>query len=180
MLCSWFLIPALLVLSAPVFAQSAPTDSQTLQALLAEVRQLRKDLESTTAAAQRAQILLYHLQAQQDVARRAQQRLDDFTEKLSRVQGQEKILTAQVKRMEEDQESSQNSPEQKEMQAALPQFKAQLESLAAQDQELQAKKADAEQELRLEQAKLSTLQADLERLERALERPAGPSEATPQ
>jgi chromosome segregation ATPase len=177
---SWLLIPALLVLAAPVFAQSAPSDSQTLQALLAEVRQLRKELHSTTAAAQRAQILLYHLQAQQDVVRHAQQRVDDFTEKLSRLQDQEKILTAQVKQMEESLENSPNSAEQKETQAALTQFKARLESLPAEDQELQAKKADAEHELRLEQARLGTLQGDLERLERALERPAGPSEATPQ
>src|SRR5437660_9709664 len=40
------------------------TDSPTLQALLAEVRQLRKDLQ-TTAAGQTAQILLYRLQTQE-------------------------------------------------------------------------------------------------------------------
>jgi len=62
---SCLLIPVLLLISAPVFGQSTSTDSQTLQALLAEVRQLRHDLQTTTIAAQRAQILLYRLQGQE-------------------------------------------------------------------------------------------------------------------
>jgi hypothetical protein len=71
------LICVLLLTSRPVFGQSAAADSQTLQALLAEVRQLRHDLQTTTIAAQRAQVLLYRLQAQESVVRRIQERLDD-------------------------------------------------------------------------------------------------------
>jgi hypothetical protein len=42
----------------PCFGQTTPSESQTLQALLWEVRQLRQDLQTTTIAVQRAQILL--------------------------------------------------------------------------------------------------------------------------
>jgi chromosome segregation ATPase len=177
---SWLLIPALLLLSAPISAQSAPTDSQTLQALLAEVRELRKDLETTAASGQRAQILLYRLQAQADAVRRAQQRLDDISAKLTGVQAREKLLGAQVKRIEEGPEGPQNSADQKEIQALLPQLKAELDSLSGEDQELQTKKIDAEQQLRLEQAKLSTLEAGLDQLESTLESADGRREANPQ
>jgi hypothetical protein len=56
-------------------SQTAPTDSQTLQALLTEVRRLRHDLRSTNAMAQRAQIALYRLQRQDEAVVRANRRL---------------------------------------------------------------------------------------------------------
>jgi hypothetical protein len=54
-----------LLSSTLCFGQTTPSESQTLQALLLEVRQLRQDLQTTTVAAQRAQILLYRLQGQE-------------------------------------------------------------------------------------------------------------------
>jgi hypothetical protein len=71
------LIPSLLLISMPAFGQSGSSDSQTLQALLAEVRQLRHDLQTTTIGAQRAQILIYRVQAQESIVRRMQERVDD-------------------------------------------------------------------------------------------------------
>jgi len=37
---------SLLLFSSPVLGQATPTESPTLQALLAEIRQLRKDLQT--------------------------------------------------------------------------------------------------------------------------------------
>src|SRR5258708_23322425 len=62
---SCLLIPVFLLISAPAFGQCTSTDSQPLQALLAELRQLHHDLQTTTIAAQRAHILPYLLQGQQ-------------------------------------------------------------------------------------------------------------------
>src|SRR5881396_1039827 len=83
-----------LLISAPVFGQSTATDSQTLQALLAEVRQLHHDLQTTTVAAQRAQILLYRLQGQEVIVARASQRLDDARAKLAEIQSNRTKLTS--------------------------------------------------------------------------------------
>jgi hypothetical protein len=60
-----------LLSSTLCFGQTTPSESQTLQALLLEVRQLRQDLQTTTVAAQRAQILLYRLQGQEAAVARA-------------------------------------------------------------------------------------------------------------
>jgi hypothetical protein len=64
-------ILALGFLLSSTFGQTTPSESQTLQALLLEVRQLRQDLQTTTVAAQRAQILLYRLQGQEAAVARA-------------------------------------------------------------------------------------------------------------
>src|SRR5258708_28378830 len=77
------LVPSLLLISMPVFGQSFSSDSQTLQSLLAEVRQLRHGLQTTTVAAQRAQILIYRVQAQESVVRRVQERVDDARSRLA-------------------------------------------------------------------------------------------------
>src|SRR5690348_14040604 len=76
-------IPSLLLTSMPAFSQSSSSDSPTLLALLAEVRQLRHDLQTTTIAAQRAQILIYRVTAQESVVRRMQERVDDTRSRLA-------------------------------------------------------------------------------------------------
>src|SRR6266481_5236990 len=98
---SCLLILGLSLIAAPVLGQSASTDSQTLQALLAEVRQLHHELQTTTLAAQRAQILLYRLQAQQSVVRRMQERVDDTRSKLAQIHAEQKRLTCAVKQYED-------------------------------------------------------------------------------
>ena len=47
---------------AQTAAQTASPDTQALQALVTEIRQLRLDLQATTIATQRVQIVLYRLQ----------------------------------------------------------------------------------------------------------------------
>jgi len=72
----------------PCFGQTTPSESQTLQALLLEVRQLRQDLQTMTIAVQRAQILLYRSQGQEAAVARASQRLDGARERLAAIQDQ--------------------------------------------------------------------------------------------
>ena len=54
-----FLLLALFVVPTAALAQSITPDSHTLQEMLSEIRQLRKDLQTTSVASQRAQILLH-------------------------------------------------------------------------------------------------------------------------
>src|SRR5712664_183098 len=81
-----FLVLCLLLTSSAVFCQTSSTEAPTLQALLAEVRQLRQDLRTATATSQRVQILLQRVQGQEAAVARASQRLDDTRAKLAETQ----------------------------------------------------------------------------------------------
>jgi len=119
-----------LLFSAACFGQTTPGDSQTLQALLSEVRQLRQDLQTTTIAGQRAQILIYRLQGQEAAVAHASQRLDDARAKLAGTQSERKRLAAEVKQQEDFISNTENPPAQrKEVEAVLPQRKTRLEWL---------------------------------------------------
>jgi len=160
----------LLLSSAACYGQTTPGDSQTLQALLSEVRQLRQDLQTTTIAAQRAQILLYRLQGQEAAVARASQRLDEAREKLAGIQAQRKYLATDVKRHEDFISNTENPPTQrKEFEERLPHLKSELESTENLEQQEQSREMDAEQHLRSEEVRLSDLQDQLDRLDKALE-----------
>jgi chromosome segregation ATPase len=158
----------LALLPAPALCQSSPTDSQTLQALLAEVHQLRQELRTTTIATQRAQILIYRMQAQQTVVTRLTQRVDSDRSRLTQNQSEQKRLASVIKRME-DQRDTQSETERKRTDEQLVQMKIRLEQLSAEDQESQPRKIELEEELRLEQTKLTQLQEELDHIDKALE-----------
>jgi chromosome segregation ATPase len=160
----------LLVFSTPCFGQTAPGDSQTLQALLSEVRLLRQELRTTTVAAQRSQILIYRLQGQEASVARASQRLDEAREKLGRTQVERKHLTAEVKQTEDFVGNTENPPSQRKLfENRLVELKTRLESLESDEQQHQSREIDAEQQLRTEEVRLSDLRDQLDRLDKALE-----------
>ncbi len=164
------LVPSLLLISMPVFGQSASNDSQTLQALLAEVRQLRHDLQTTTVAAQRAQILIYRVQAQESVVRRMQDRVDDARSRLAQVRFEQNNRAVSIKQIEEKKSHSETPPtEQKDLEDTLTQIKVRFDADANKEGEIQATITDAEDRLRMEQAKLGGLQDQLDRLDKTLE-----------
>ena len=167
---SLFLCLAFFLASLPASAQTASTDSQTLQALLAEVRQLRQDLQTTSLASLRAQILLHRLQAQEAVVARATERVDDAHKKLSDQQNANKNVAAGIKRSEDFVNNSDNpEADRKQMEDSLPARKARLESGEALEQDLQTRAIEAEEQLRMERAKLDALEDQLDRLEKALD-----------
>lgn len=163
-----FFIAALLLPSNYALAQSAPADSQTLQALLAEVRQLRQDLHTTTVAAQRAHILLYRLQAEESAVTRATQRLDDARLKLSETQSNRRNMTAQLKRFEDLERRADNPQQRRQSAEVVPSLKSRIEALGEEEQQRQTRQIEAEEQLRLAQARLSELQGQLEQLENSL------------
>ena len=160
----------LLVISTPCFGQTTPGDSQTLQALLSELRLLRQDLRTTTVAAQRSQILIYRLQGQEAAVGRASKRLDEAREKLARTQDERKQTAFEVKRLEDFVNNTENPPTQrKALENRLSELKARLESLGSEEQHHQSREIDAEQQLRAEEVRLSDLRDQLDRLDKALE-----------
>jgi len=174
-------VQGLLLCSTACLGQTTPGDSQTLQALLSEVRQLRQDLQTTTIAGQRAQILIYRLQGQEAAVARASQRLDEAREKLARIQDERKHAAADVKRNEDFINNTENPANQrKEVEGMLSQLKTRVELLENQEQQLQTREIDAEQQLRTEEVRLSDLRDQLDRLDKALENASRRSDVGPQ
>jgi valyl-tRNA synthetase len=166
---SCLLVLGFLLISGFAFAQSTSTDSQGLQALVAEVRQLRKDLQITNASALKAQILLSRLQAQEATVARLSQHLDDARLKLAETQDHRRQLIAVVKRNEELLDNTEISlASRKEAQEVISSIKPQLEVLAAEEQDRQRREIESEEQFRTEQAKLGGLEDRLERLEKDL------------
>jgi chromosome segregation ATPase len=140
-----------------------------MQALVAEVHQLRKDLQTTNGYALKAQILLYRLQVQETTVARISQHLNDARLKLAETQNHRRRLVALMKENEELINNTEISPaSQKEAQKVISTIKPELDSLADEEQELQRQETEAEQQLRTEQAKLDELEDRIERLEKDL------------
>ncbi len=165
----WFLVLGLLLISQGAFGQTSSTDSQTLQALLAEVRQLRQELRATIVAAQKVQILVYRLQIQEGAVARAQRRVDEARSTLSQTQTEVKMIASAIKQTEDKISNAQNPIERKRQEDLLAKFKAELESQENSQQQSQTRESEAEQDLRTEQAKLNALQDQLDRLDKSLE-----------
>ncbi|HEV2197013.1 MAG TPA: hypothetical protein VGR55_15615 [Candidatus Acidoferrum sp.] len=166
---SWLLILVLLLVSAPAVSQSTPSDSEGMQALVAEVRQLRKDLQTTNGYALKAQVLLYRLQVQEATVARVSQHLNDVRSKLAAVQERQRQLVGTMKYYEKIADDSAATPaQQKEAQQQVSSIKTELPSVAAQEQQAQTAEMEAEEQLRAEQAKLGSLEDRADRLEKEL------------
>ena len=160
----------LIMIPTSSFGQAASSDSQTLRALLEEVRQLRHDLQSSTAMAQRAQIALYRLQRQDEAVARAGRRLDDAHLRVAESEsGKNKKLTEIQEAKAQTERNSDPNAQAGFEQVVLPHLKSQLQMLEKQEQEARAEESAAEQQLRDEQTKLDALNDTLDRLNNALE-----------
>src|SRR5207245_9743231 len=107
----WFLVLGLLLISPAAFGQTSSTDSQTLQAMLAEVRQLRKELRTTTLAAQRVQIVLYRWHIQEAAVARAERRLDEARSALAPTRTEVNMMASGRRQLAEKARHAQNPAE---------------------------------------------------------------------
>ena len=158
-----------LLIATAAWAQTASPDTRALQALVAEIRQLRQDMQATTLVTQRVQIVLYRLQTQTALVTRASSRLDDARFSLGKAQSDKKTIADRLPQMEESAKSVQDPKERKNMEDAVVGTKMQLERLAADEQRLQSRAIDAETQFRTEQNKLADLQDQLDRLDKLLD-----------
>ena len=164
-----------LLLSASGLGQSTANEAQGMQALVAEVRQLRRDLQTTNGNALRAQVLLYRLQVQEATVGRVAQHLSEVRSHLAETQAHRRDLAAALKRNEEFRDnagSAEISPaDRKHVEFDISRLKAELENLAAEEQQRQTAEMEAEEQLRAEQAKLGGLEDRVDRLEKELDNP---------
>ncbi len=176
---AYFLILVVLVVfgvTAATFGQATSSDSQTLKALLTEVRELRQVLQSSLTRIQSAQILLSRLQSQEVAVTRASQHLDDARSKLAEVQVAMRREAAEIKHFEDEAPNGENAAQVEE---ALKRAKSELEASTNLQQQRQATESEAEEQLRTEQDKLSSLETQLDELVRNMDNPSEQSGRLP-
>jgi len=78
----------------PCSAQTAPSDAQTLQSILTELRAIREEVKTT----QTTQILLTELEMQQSVVNRATQQVGDIETKLTEAKAGQKFTADELAR----------------------------------------------------------------------------------
>jgi len=163
-------IVLLLALAGSGAGQTAPTDSQTLQAILVELRQLRQELRTKSAMAARAQVALYRLQRQDEAVARARRQVDDIRSKVAKLETDKNNKALEIQQGKAATSRSPNpEAEQNFTEVVLPSLKSQLELLQKQEQQARAEEAEAELQLRDEQTKLDGLNDLLDRYDTALE-----------
>src|SRR5262249_45314552 len=146
------------------------TDSQTLQSILSEVRQLRHDLRSTSTMAQRAQIALYRLQRQDEAVNRAAQRLREAQNKVANLVNDRSQLLRHIADLERIAKDSPNFEDRNRLEEGpIPNLKSQLAALSKQEEQAKTEQMEAEQQLQDERIKLAGLNDTLDRLNNALE-----------
>jgi len=166
---SWLVVLSLLIVSTLGFGQSASNDSQGMQALVAEVRQLRKDLQASNGNALKAQVLLFRLQVQETTVARVSQQLNEARGKLADTQRHRTEISERLKRLQDALDNTEISPaDRKQIQYEVSASKAELENLATEEQQRQTAELQAEEQLRTEQAKLNELEDRVDRLEKDL------------
>jgi DNA repair exonuclease SbcCD ATPase subunit len=155
----------------PVFGQAAPqTDSQTLQALLAEVRALHNDVR----LGQASQILLTELGLQQTQVNRAVQKRDDSKAKLSQAQTTRKQVADMVTILEDHPETVADAARKDEIAQMQTNYKSQLGALKSMEDDASNSLQDAETALRKEQETLGNIQAQLDAVMKQLQPAARP------
>jgi hypothetical protein len=155
---------SLLLISSTGVDQSTSTESQTLQSLLIEIRQLRQDVQTAAFAARKAQVLIFRLHQQEGALARASERLEEAKRQRGQTEGQRKYYELQIKRCEGMRDRSADATQRKQLEDAILDLKAQMETSLSEEQEAQAKESQLTEELRIEQTKLDQLEDELERL----------------
>jgi hypothetical protein len=116
---SFVLALSLLVFSSPALGQATPAESPTLQAMLAEIRQLRQDLQTSAIAARRAQILIYRLHVQEAAVAHASQRLDEAKSSAEQLRARRKYQEIQIKQYETMKDRAENAAQRQQFEDAI-------------------------------------------------------------
>jgi septation ring formation regulator EzrA len=164
------LIAGGLTLIAGGFGQTPEKAPDTLQALLAEVRQLRQDIEAMTAASQRVQIALYALQIQDAAVGRATQRLDGVRNKCFDAETNKQHTAAEVERLDRSLAAGAVADNTaKDFKDRLTELKFALEMQTAEVQNCRVAESESTSEVRNGETKLRELQDRIAKLDKALE-----------
>lgn len=161
------MVSLLVLASAALAAQTS--DSQTLQAILEELRQLRQELAGTTMAAQRVQIVLYRLQIQRDAVKSTEQRHDQAAARVNDAERARLEAANGLKSAEDKLASVADDSQRPPAEAQVHEMKRRVEMWTRDEADRRAVEIAADSELKREQAILADLQQKLDELERQLQ-----------
>jgi hypothetical protein len=89
--------------------QEVDRESETMQALLSEIRELRRDLQAAAVAARRAQIVICRLHEQAMAVERATKRWENAKSAVAQTQMQRKYNAYELQRLEENKDRIENA-----------------------------------------------------------------------
>src|SRR5688572_29288719 len=153
---SLFLIPASGLAQSKTAAQ--PTSEQSLQELVAEVRQLRTTLQRMNAAVYKGQVLLERLKLQQEQVTRISRELAVFRDDLQELRSAQQRMKEMLPRLEEGVTAGTKH------QSEVAEMKRELESAALREQQWMARETRLAADLEGERAKLNDLNDKLNAL----------------
>lgn len=133
------------------------TDSQTLQAILVEMRGIHNDVRLS----QTTQILLTELEVQHGAVDKAMEKRDNARNRVSQLQMNEKNFTAQIAQDEDNAKTTIDPAQQKRIADQEQNMKMNLASMKGQEQDSANALQDAESALRKEQDTLQGIQDQL-------------------
>jgi len=155
----------------PGFAQTpTQTDSQTLQAILTEMRALQNDvrLGATT------QILLTEMELQRGVVDKAQEKRDSARSRVSQLQMNEKNFAAQLSQFEDAAKTTMDPVRQKQLADQQQNLKTTMANFKSQEDDATNAALDTDSTLRKEQDTLSGIQEQLNEVVKKLQPASNP------
>jgi len=173
MLRAWTYAFLLVLSSRSLIAQTPPPELPTTQAMLAEIRQLRSDLQTTAATIQRVNILMFRLQTEAQILDRLTQKSDQVRTQCDQAQSNQKMFASQLEDTQTDKGAMQDAGSQRLFERNVASLKLALAELATEVPRCQAEQAETESQLRNQQSKMNDLQDQLEKLDKALAAYAG-------
>jgi septal ring factor EnvC (AmiA/AmiB activator) len=156
------------VIAAALSAQSAsvpPAPPSTSDALLAEIKALRADLNQRLDASIRAQLLVARVQVQEQRISTLSRQLADVQQQLQNNERARAPLEEQVKMFEKAHETD---PERKEANFPVTLLRGQLEAMTKADEELRNQQVYLTGLIAEEQSRWTAFNARLEELEQLL------------
>ncbi len=154
----------LIALTSTSLAQTAHSDSQTLDAILAELKEIHHELRSTQAM----QTLLAELGAKQSVVNQAVERVDRERSGLIQIQSDQKRILSELDRAQDKVDQSSDPTEQKRLTEEVERLKANVSAFKIQEQARQSAVDEAQQRLRDSQDALQEIQEQLDALTKKL------------
>ena len=149
-------------------AQVNSSDSQTLQAILSELRQIRAELHNQQAQNQTMQVLLFQMQTYQTAINRATQRTDDARSELSKVREAETHIAADISRNEDSLRDAQDEADKKRLAAEIERSKGEMASFKTMEQDRITVLQQAEAQLQKAQESFDAVQNQLGQLLKGL------------